>query len=809
MKKSKTALVLLAGALLIWTSVLWPIPRFFGKAVPYTERRAGNVPAVSELVPGDHVQLLYHFWLCRDMISGKTPAFSNIYEFNTGDDEARRHFDPFYVPFSLVYAAVSPLFGNAAGWNAAGLFSVLLGVFGLFALARRFTSSDAVALGTALVLSSFPYRWITLICGSPTGFACGIVPWLLYGLDKAVRDKSPAGGAIAGFALLASYCSDLHVFYFSALLTPCWCVFSWLAQGAPFHPDRRRVFAVLRALVPAVLLAGLAVALSSAASSGLEKSTMAGGRTLKELKLFSPIMSALFRWNHLGISNHIFFGNGLAALLLAGYAGFLVRLRKDRNHLLSVILLSIAVVAVILLAFGTYGPLDALPIRIARKFIPKYTMIRQPMKIFCILPPLLAALTALLFDKLPAAKRPVKILAIILAVAAVAEHALWFRPAFSELPETLTAYRDAAKSIRSAGEEPPHAVCVPLWPGDSHWSSIYEYGVIGNRIRLVNGYSPSVPEDYYENVFSKLDSLNGGMITDDQIALLRSIGVNLLIFHEQPYPSKVSPFPSGIALRRLRANSALREIAAADGAFAFAFTGKPSSDTTDMDGLPSSFPAAGHWLAGKLADPKGEPGLATLYRIKTRSPVPAAPGMRYLLLLSGGGKLTGDAGTEVSVPQDETWISVPFTLPMGEYFKVTEGRPFMRHALITAGPETELPPGASLTWRAADLFHLGYTDEATGAVSINPKRNFSGPVIFGPDLPFPAGTYELSVDADCAPGDALGAEAFGHGGANLGTCPPAETLAFTHDGLLPLRLTYHFGGSAFATVRSLTLRRVK
>lgn len=818
----KPQLFLLAAGMLLWACMTRPLPSHFSTAMPCHERRTPGTPAVSEIVPGDHIQLLYHFWLCRDMLAGKTPAFSNVYEFNTGDDGARRQFAPYYIPFSIVYALVSSVFGHAAGWNAAGLVAFLFGLFGFFALARRYARSDAVAGMVAVVAAAFPYRWITFLGGSPTGFASCLVPWLLFGLDRAVRDTRPSGGFIAGAVLFLSFCSDLHVFYFSALLTPCWCIFAWLADDKPLVPDGKRLLAVFRALLPAIALAAAAALLSSAASGSLEKSSMAGGRSLKELKLFSPIKSALFRWQHLGPSNHIFSGTGLALLLGFGYIAFAQGggdgnpAARRRSRLL-VALLTLAIVAVVLLALGTYGPLNALPIRAARKLIPKYRMIRQPMKIFCILPPLICVLLAILYRRLATARTATRHTAILLAVAAVAEQALWLRPALCELPDNLPAYAEAAAYARDHGVEKPHAVCLPLWPGDSHFSSIYEYGALTSRIRLVNGYAPAVPGDYYEKVFSKLSSLNNGVMDEEQRQLLLSIGVNLVIFHEQPYPSKVSPFPSAVALRLLRGNPALKEIAARDGVFAFAMTGEKADPGVGYgDAHPDfSFPAAYQWPMSRLSDPDREPGHAREYRTHVRAPVPIAPGMCYKLLLSGGGKLRGDCGHEVEVPDEPAWVSVPFTDPMGESFRIAEGDPVAHHALIAAGDDVTFNPAISnFTWRAADLFHFGYSKE--GSVSFDSKRNPAGLLIYGPDLPFPAGRYTATITGRFAPGNAFVASTIGDGGIRLAYAPlPAEdgagssttSVSFQHDGSLPLRLEYHFAGVGDARVDSFSLTR--
>ena len=832
--KFKSYIFLFAAGMLLWACMTRPLIYHFGRAIPYKERRAPQAQAVGEFAPGDHIQLLYHFWLCRDMLAGKTPAFSNVYEFNTGDDDARKQFDPYYIPFSLVYALVSSAFGHAAGWNAAGLFAFMIGLFGFFALARRYAHSDAIAGLAAIVAAAFPYRWITLLGGSPTGFASCLVPCLLYGLDTAVRDKRPSGGFIAGAALFFSYCSDLHVFYFSSLLTPCWCLFSWLADDAPVIPDRKRLWAVFRALLPAIAIACAALVLSSIASGSLAKSTMASGRGLKELKLFSPIKSGLFRWQYLGASNHIFTGTGLAILLGFGILAFGLGFRKDPSRakwrpILLVTLLILAVVAIVLLALGTYGPHDALPIRAARKLIPKYKMIRQPMKIFSILPPILCVLLALLFRRLATGHAALRSVAVLLAVAAIAEQALWLHPALCELPDHLPAYTEAAAYARDRGVEKPHAVCLPLWPGDSHFSSVYEFGALTSRIRLVNGYAPAVPEDYYENVFSKLSSLNNGVLDEEQRQLLLSIGVNLVIFHEQPYPSKVSPFPSAVALRLLRGNPALAQIAVFDGVFAFALSAVMKADPNRGygDDCPDfTFPAAYQWPKSRLTDRDREPGHARVFRTHVRAPVPIAPGMCYRLLLSGGGKLRGDCGHEVEVPDTPAWVSVPFTDPMGESFAVVEGDPVAHHALIAAGEAATFnPANSNFTWRASDLFHFGHSPDDVSktiakadGVTFNAKRNPAGLMVYGPDLPFPAGCYTATITGRFAQCNAFVASTIGDGGRRLaitplqaaeGDKPSSASISFQYDGLLPLRLEYHFAGKGEACVESFTLKRVE
>ena len=93
----------LAG-ILAWAVLSWPLPAHFTECIP---RHSTNPEGfdVRTMPAGDHLQLLYHFSLVTDMIRGDTPWFSNLYEFNTGDDAARHRPGPWFMPFSLVHAA--------------------------------------------------------------------------------------------------------------------------------------------------------------------------------------------------------------------------------------------------------------------------------------------------------------------------------------------------------------------------------------------------------------------------------------------------------------------------------------------------------------------------------------------------------------------------------------------------------------------------------------------------------------------------------------------------------------------------------
>ena len=167
----------LLGAVALYAAFMWPSHRHLGDGIPYTSYNA-EVAEARTLVPGDPLQLLYHFQLVRGMFSGRVPPFTNLYEFNLGDDDGRRAFDPYYVPFSLLFAATSPALGDAAAWNLSLFTAVLLGFLLLLALARRFQgdeASEALAFAAAFIATCVPYRWVTLAGGSPTGFGIALI----------------------------------------------------------------------------------------------------------------------------------------------------------------------------------------------------------------------------------------------------------------------------------------------------------------------------------------------------------------------------------------------------------------------------------------------------------------------------------------------------------------------------------------------------------------------------------------------------------------------------------------------------------
>ena len=103
---------------------------------------------------------------------------------------------------------------------------------------------------------------------------------------------------------------------------------------------------------------------------------------------------------------------------------------------------------------------------------------------------------------------------------------------------------------------------LPLWPGDSHQSSLYEYNITRDRIRRVNGYTPIVTKEYIDRVYKPLSTLNRGFLDRAQYELLRRMGVRFITVHDDPgvFPAKVSPYPPLVTIRHLMSSPFLEYI---------------------------------------------------------------------------------------------------------------------------------------------------------------------------------------------------------------------------------------------------------
>ena len=156
-----------------------------------------------------------------------------------------------------------------------------------------------------------------------------------------------------------------------------------------------------------------------------------------------------------------------------------------------------------------------------------------------------------------------------LVIAGLLSASRGMRAGVSLLPGPNAAYAAAVSDAEARGLV-PRALVLPIWPGDSSYSSIYEYHAMRAGLRMLNGYAAVTEPAYVERVFRRFETMTEGDFTDDQYAALRKTGVTHVILHEDAFPAKVSLFPFGATLRRHLANPRLRLLSHSSGAWTFA-----------------------------------------------------------------------------------------------------------------------------------------------------------------------------------------------------------------------------------------------
>ncbi|MCO6400399.1 MAG: hypothetical protein J5I99_04120 [Verrucomicrobia bacterium] len=791
--------------LAVWLPISWPLPELFSDVLPVGVSKRETVRSdIVHMMPGDHLQFLYYMWLTSDYLSGKTPFFYNLYEFNTGNDAERFRPGSYYFPFSIIFSGFY-LFGNQAfGWNAVSLLTLWFACWFSWLLARRYTRRDSVAAIAALLAILFPYQWIQLFGGSPAGFGMALVPLLLYGLDRAVRDNQMRGGWLAGIALFIASCTDTHVFFFSALSIPCWCIIAFTQRTSFDWRDLKSYGRIIRALSPILLIAAIAYLQTLLGTKNVRQSAASGGRTLHEVALFSPRWEGLWAWHEIDVTYHIYFGFLIVAILGFGLAALTLRAWKNRERIpmqrMALIgMISMGILGIVLLAMGPFGPPDGALFILARKYIPGYSMIRQSAKVFVLLPALLGIGVALSLDAaLDRWIRQARWILLLVAAGFFTEYFFQSKLLLSRLDKTNDAYAAAAHDAEMRHKK-PRAIILPLWPGDSHYASVYQYYASLYRIRMINGYRPFVPADYIHDVFDHYQTINVGYATDEQLDSLLSRGIEHVILHEDLYPEKVSSFPVGKALTALLNHPRL-SLLKQDGP-SWAFRILPTAEVRPAVATNWSFYFPARRLeaerqrrheAAKLDDPAASG--ATFIRLEgaarmTSKPISSTtlPDIRWWIRARGNGtlrveRLVGGASIgAIDKPIDFanwSWIEVPAgtwdgVRDLSLELSAPEGTIDIDLFKLYAGEWHALEIGESMTIPAPTFFHAGNIDLASDSVNFVPKRDRHDIIFYGPKMPLEPGRYRISVEGE------TGNEATGHAGTWIAACPEGVEIGRT------------------------------
>ncbi|MBU4565902.1 MAG: hypothetical protein KMY53_00650 [Desulfarculus sp.] len=327
----------------------------------------------------------------------------------------------------------------------------------------------------------------------------------------------------------------------------------WRARRWPGFP---------RGTWPPLIALGIGWGLGAAAmmvqkARVLDESIASQGRSLGEVKLFAPNLADLFQLSPAHSEQVVYLG--LVTLVLAGAGLLLLALgRRDRGLRAPAALWAVLGVLAALLCLGPNLP--QMPLyNWLYQYMPFFNYPRVPgrLVIFAVL--FLGLLGGWTLKELAKAWGGGRMTALVLALAVILGVAWDFRPArdpglcLMPPPGPLAA---AVKGKLPTGPDAKQRLLgLPIWPGDSHQSSVYELLISQTRAVMVNGYSPQAPQAYVDQVFWPLYSLDFGLVTPQAWDTLKRLKVGLVAFYEdeEVYTRKVCPFPPELARRRLTA----------------------------------------------------------------------------------------------------------------------------------------------------------------------------------------------------------------------------------------------------------------
>ncbi len=793
MKKLQLITLSVISSCLLWAIYSWPLPRHFRSAIPWTAS-ADPGPAVHAPRPCDSFQFLYQLWLFKDMLAGRTEAMHDIYQFNTGDDGERLRIKSFYFPFSLLYAAAEPVLGRAGSYNLLGLTVLCVGVIITALLISRFDAGPAQSVMLGILASAFPYRWFALMNGSPTGLAMIWWPMIMLGLDMAIASGMRSGGWIAGFGIIFASWTDPHVFFFSALASPFWALFSAWRAGMRLSPSNATTLTnILRCIIPFIALGIVAVAwfLLGLKTHG-QRAIFENSAPVAVAALYSPAWHGFFDMHASGKSAFIYVGIAMTLLVAGATAAASIRIRQRKKKPavpeeadILLVLLS-ACVAIAILALGTNGPFSGRVIFALRRILPPYAMIRQPHKIFCLLPPLAATVSffALRLWAQMITKRYALLMWAALQTLILVEFSVRISPGLTRVPNEHPTYDAAAMDAILNGKE-PRAIAIPLRSGTEHDSSLQVYFASLNRIRLANGYSPVVPESYQKRFLPTFTSLNCGLLSDKQIRDLERRGFSFLLFHENLFYDNTDVFPSSLTLERLFNNPRLTVLNKNGPIWCFKFLPNRASSKIPAPRQP--------FLASDFRWEVEEHGrihpsqIMTDKEAGTLKAVNLSAGMVvegpecrlvldgipcWFIRARGSGTFAIATKSDGSILEmnvhdlkstDWQWVKAPLPIhhtPIAARARIEmiEGSVLFDCGILGDARWQSPEQGQTLYIPARALFHTGASSPDMDAVTWDPAFSPPGIALHGPGFPLEKGLYRLSAEltSSASPGKLLG-----------------------------------------------------
>ncbi|MBI5198898.1 MAG: hypothetical protein HZA09_02655, partial [Nitrospirae bacterium] len=325
--------------------------------------------------------------------------------------------------------------------------------------------------------------------------------------------------------------------------------------------------------LPFLLMCSLTVVWALYTRSHIETSIVAEGRPLTQIMKYSPEIGDIFKRHNRVVEKNIYLG--LIPFSLACVGLFLKRVEGRRN----ILFFGAIFIVSLILSFGpNLGPYIHL-YNILYDHLPFFNYPRVAGRMITITAVMMVILSGYglkwLIERIQGGKglsymmhdtryriktsgimNLVSWILPFLIVIIILLDFLPFSPRGVSIPSKGNAvYEEVRKNL---GDK--KVLEIPLWPGDSAWSSIYQYYVTIYRYHMINGYDPGVSKKYVEDIFGKLYPLDFGELREEEYQFLKDLGVKYIVMHEEEFPRKVSPFPFSSSLNNMNRSPYVRFI---------------------------------------------------------------------------------------------------------------------------------------------------------------------------------------------------------------------------------------------------------
>lgn len=466
----------------------------------------------SGLIPGDHLNNVYRFWLTADGLRHGELRLEDPYAFAL---QGGAEDPPLGWIFAPLYALGDAIFTPAVTYNLLLILSLVLSGLFVYLWLSRLQLPVAAATVGAVALIVYPITYDRLNGHIKAAFFW-LMPAALWAAERARQSegrKALAWGALSGVSvagLLSVIEPETGVYFWPVLIAYC------------IGRMTRQVYWGLGA--------GLVLSLLYMFwfySDVVSPSIMSAGRPYEAVLTFSPTIGDLFSRSYPPPGSERYIYPGIGALL-AIYGA----VRLCRSDLAIGVKLAMGLAPFIIVgSLGPKAPGIGVLYREAFERIPPFRVVQTPSRLMFVLGPLIALGVGFAFAKLGKGWVPWAI-AVPLAALMILD-AREVRFAISRpLPPSLYAGIEDVRAVLD----------VPITHPLNFLSSSYNYETTLLPAPRVGGVSPMAPQgaDFF---YESLSPINSGILDEGVMETVCGLGVSHVIVWEDifGYPFDVPP----------------------------------------------------------------------------------------------------------------------------------------------------------------------------------------------------------------------------------------------------------------------------